>query len=93
MAEARAPVVVEPRQRHAVAEPHHPHDHGAEPGPRIEPGMERAQCRRLRRELNEVEGGAEEGAAAGDRDGHPLNHLIGEAPSERRRRSVEGSWC
>jgi hypothetical protein len=45
-------------------------DDEPEAAPVVEPRVERAECRRLRRELEEAEGGGEEGAAAVDRDGH-----------------------
>ena len=42
----------------------HPDDDQPYPAPRVEPCVERAECWRLRRELEEAEGGGEEGAAA-----------------------------
>jgi hypothetical protein len=48
----------------------HPDDDVADPAPVVEPGVERAERRRLRWELEEAEGGGEEGAAVVGRDGH-----------------------
>jgi hypothetical protein len=59
-------------QAHAVALPPHPVDDESEAAPGVEPRVERAECGRLRWELEEAEGGGEEGAAAVGREGHDL---------------------
>ena len=47
-----------------VALSDHPDREHADARPRVEPGMERAECMRPRWELDEAEGGGEERAAA-----------------------------
>jgi hypothetical protein len=50
-------------QAHAVTLPPHPLDDQPDPTPVVEPRVQRAERRRLRWELDEAEGGGEEGAA------------------------------
>ena len=66
--EARDPRI-DLAKAHPVALAPHRVDDAPEAAPVVEPRVERAECRRLRRELEEAERGGEEGAAAVDRDG------------------------
>jgi hypothetical protein len=59
-------------QREAEALALHADDDVSDARPRIKPCVKRAECRRLRRELEEAEGGDEESAAAISRDGHAI---------------------
>jgi hypothetical protein len=68
VSEARDPRI-DLAQTHAVALPPHSLDDEADAALVVEPGVERAERRRLRWELEEAEGGGEERATALGRDG------------------------